>query len=105
MTKSTISYKVLSLDRIVIQSYQQRRSEVKVLEELGDEDVDVDHAVPVHLLHLPQDVDQPLKVPLAARDPDKVQLQKNHHHHHHHHHHFVVVVVVNVSVFSLTSKP
>ena len=64
------------MDSIVIQSYQQRRSEVKVLEELGDEDVDVDHAVLVHLLHLPQDVDQPLKVPLAARDPDKVQLQE-----------------------------
>ncbi len=51
--------------------------EVELLEELRDEAVDLRHVVRVHRLHLFDDVQQPLVVLLAARHPDKVQLQRD----------------------------
>ena len=42
-------------------SYQHCRSQVELVEELGDEDVHLQHLSNVLLLHVSQDVDEPLK--------------------------------------------
>lgn len=46
------------------------------MKELRDEDVDVHHSELVNLLHLPQNVQQPLKMALTSGDPYEVQLQR-----------------------------
>lgn len=53
-------------------THQQSCTEVKILKELRDEDVDVHHSELVNLLHLPQNVQQPLKMALTSGDPYEV---------------------------------
>lgn len=55
-------------------TYQHGGPEVKLLSQLGDVDVHR-HQVPVViLLHLPDDVSQPFKLPLGPCHPDEVDL-------------------------------
>jgi len=57
------------------QAHQHGGAQVKLLGQLRDVDVHGDQVFPVCLLHLADDVCQPLKLPLCARHPDEVDLR------------------------------
>ena len=57
-------------------THQHNRTQVKLLVELGDEDVDVGELLLVLLLDLADDVRHPLKLLLRTRDPQEVNLFK-----------------------------
>lgn len=60
--------------------YQHSCSEVKVLKELCDEDVSLQHILSVTLFHLLEDVNEPFKVFLVRCHPEEIHLQaKNTH--------------------------
>ena len=50
-------------------SYQHCRPQVELVEELGDEDVHLQHLGDVLLLHVSQDVDEPLEALVRWADP------------------------------------
>ena len=58
-------------------TYQHSCTQVKLLEELGDKQMDSDKIVDVFLFHLFDDVCQPFKVLLSPCYPDEVDLRKN----------------------------
>lgn len=55
-------------------TYQHGGPEVELLSQLGDVDVHRHQVLLVILLHLPDDVSQPLKLPLGPCHPDEVDL-------------------------------
>ena len=55
-------------------THQHGGPEVELLSQLGDVDVYGHEVLAVILLHLPDDVSQPLKLPLGPRHPDEVDL-------------------------------
>ena len=55
-------------------SYQHSRSQVELVEELGDEDVHLQHLGDVFLLHVSQHVDEPLETLVGWADPQEVYL-------------------------------
>ena len=55
-------------------TYQHGGPEVKLLSQLGDVDVHGHQVLVVILLYLPDDVSQPLKLPLGSCHPDEVDL-------------------------------
>ena len=57
-------------------TYQHGGPEVKLVEELGDEDVDLHKIFRVLLLNLTDDVGQPLKLVLGTSHPDEVNLHR-----------------------------
>ena len=56
-------------------SHQHGGSEVKLVEELRDEDVHLEDVGYVLLLDVAQHVHEPLEGPLRRRDPQKVNLK------------------------------
>lgn len=54
--------------------YQHGGPEVELLSQLGDVDVHGHQVLVVILLHLPDDVSQPLELPLGPCHPDEVDL-------------------------------
>lgn len=56
-------------------TYQHGRPEVKLLSQLSDIDVHRHQVPAVILLHFPDDVSQPLKLPLSPCHPDEVDLK------------------------------
>lgn len=60
-----------------IGTYQHGSSEVKLVKELCDEDVDLDKILCILLLNLTDDVSQPLKLVLGTSHPDEVNLYRS----------------------------
>lgn len=56
------------------QTHQHGSAQIKLLGQLRDVDVHRDQVIPVCLLHLMDDVCQPLKLTLCACHPDEVDL-------------------------------
>ena len=54
--------------------YQHCCPQVKLVKELGDKDVHLQHVGDVLLLHLTEHVDEPLKLSVGLRDPEEVDL-------------------------------
>ncbi len=52
---------------VVLADVEHGGAQVKLVEELGDEDVHLEHIGHVLALHVPQDVDEPLKVPAGVQ--------------------------------------
>ena len=59
-------------------SHQHGGSEVKLVEELRDEDVHFEHVGHVLPLDVSQDVDEPLEVAVRRTDPEEVDLLAGH---------------------------
>jgi len=57
-------------------TYKHCGAKVKLVEELGDEDVRLDNLLLVDFLDAAQDVQQPLELPLTGRHPDEVHLRR-----------------------------
>ena len=57
-------------------TYQHGGPEVKLVKELGDEDVDLHQMFRVFLLNLTDDVGQPLKLVLGTCHPDEINLHR-----------------------------
>ena len=57
-------------------TYQHGCPEVKLVEELSDEDVNLHKVLCVLLLNLTDDVGKPLKLVLGTCHPDEVNLQQ-----------------------------
>lgn len=58
-------------------THQHGGAQVELLSQLCDVDVHRHQLIPVCLLHLTDDVRQPLKLPLRARHPDEIDLWKS----------------------------
>lgn len=56
-------------------TYEHRRSQVKLVKELRNKDVYLEHLRDVLSLDVPQDVNEPLKVTVGGADPEKVYLK------------------------------
>jgi len=57
-------------------TYKHRGAQVKLVEELRDEDVSLDNFLLVDLLDATQYVEQPLELALTRRHPDEVHLHR-----------------------------
>ena len=60
---------------VVLADVEHRGTDVELVEELGDEDVHLQHVGDVLLLHVAQNVDEPLKVLVRWADPEEVDLK------------------------------
>lgn len=64
-------------DKKSITSYQHRGAQVKLVEELRDEDVNLEDIGDVLALHVAQHVDEPLEVLVGRADPEEVHLKND----------------------------
>ena len=58
------------------ETYQHSGSEIELLEELSDEDMDTDEVIGVVVFDITDDVSEPLVVLLGTGHPDEVHLRK-----------------------------
>ena len=58
-------------------SYQHGGPQIKLVEELSDEDMHLEDVGDVLVLHVFEDVDEPLKVPMRGADPQEVDLEES----------------------------
>jgi hypothetical protein len=59
---------------VVFTDVKHRRSQVKLVEELGDENVDFENVSHISPFNVSQDIDEPLKVSMRLTDPQEVDL-------------------------------
>ena len=62
--------------KMLTAAYQHSGSQVKLVKELGDEDVDFDQALLVSFFHLTDDVSEPLVLLLGTGHPNEEHLDR-----------------------------
>ena len=69
-------FRVISLIFLFLESgiYQHCCTKVKLVKELGDEDVHFQHIGNVLLLHFSENVDEPFKLSMGLGDPEEVNF-------------------------------
>ena len=63
---------------MILTDVEHCRPQVELVEELGDEDVHLQHVGDILSLDVPEHIDEPLKVTVGGADPEEVDLLASH---------------------------
>ena len=63
---------------MILTDVEHCRPQVELVEELGDEDVHLQHVGHVFPLHVPEDVNEPLEISVGRTDPEEVNFLAGH---------------------------